>query len=213
MNNRAMSWSSWFYTLLIKAYPKYFQGDYAQEMLWCFEDMCADALKKDGGLGLFGLWLRVLPDWGMTVIKEHLQERGYRKARQMETTQFNNQLTSTLALFSRALRDGYNVKQALEIIAEHAPEPTKTVFKQLLDKIEEGANWFQAFQEITQDMKSSYFEQLIKTFKVQLDEGGNLADRLDKVNRELYKELGDEAWAKSVDLDDGYDFEEYYPLK
>jgi type II secretion system (T2SS) protein F len=213
MSNRVLSWSSWFYSLLIKAYPKTFRGDYAQEMLWCFEDMYADALKKDGKLGLVGLWLRILPDWGMTVIKEHLQALGYRKARQMETTQFNNQLTSTLALFSRALRSGYSVKQAFEIIAEHAPEPTKSAFKRVAQKIEEGIDAFQAFAELGEELNSSYWNHAVAVMTKQRAEGGNLADRLDEVNRELYKELGDEAWAKSVDLDDGYDFEEYYPLK
>jgi len=213
MNNRAMSWSSEVYALLIKAYPERFKGDYTQEMCWCFEDMCRDALKKDGSFGLFSLWLRVLPDWGLSVIKEHLEERGYRKAKQMETTQFNNQLTSTLALFSRALRDGYNVKQAFEIIVEHAPEPTKSAFQNLLKKIEGGANWFQAFGELGDEVNSDYWNQLVEIMKKQLDEGGNLAERLDNANREFYKELGDEAWAKSVDLEDGYDMEEHYPLK
>lgn len=213
MNKGVMSWSSWFYGLLIKGYPKIFQGDYAQEMLWCFEDMCADALKKDGNLGLIGLWLRVLPDWGMTVIKEHLQELGYRKARQMETTQFNSQLTSTLAVFSRALRDGYSVKQAFDIIAEHAPEPTKSAFKKLVKKIEEDIDVFQAFGELGKELNSNYWDHAVEIMQKQREEGGNLADRLDEVNRELYKELGDEAWAKSVDLDDGYDMEEHYPLK
>lgn len=213
MSNRAIRWSSWFYALLIKAYPQRFRGDYAQEMRWCFQDMCTDALKKDGGLGLFGLWLRVLPDWGLTLIKEHLTEIGYRKAKQMETTQFNNQLTSTLAVFSRALRSGYNVKQTFEIIAEHAPEPTKSAFQKLLKKIEDGANWFQAFGELGGEVNSDYWNQLVDVMKKQLDEGGNLADRLDNANREFYKELGDEAWAKSIDLDDGYDIEEHYPLK
>lgn len=213
MSHRVISWSSWIYARLLKAYPERFRSDYTQEMLWCFEDMCKVALRKSGSFGLFGLWLRVLPDWGLTVIKEHLQERGYRKAKQMETTQFNHQLTSTLALFSRALRDGYNVKQAFEIIAEHAPEPTKSTFKALLNKVESGANWFQAFGEIGTELNSNYWNQLVEVMKKQLDEGGNLADRLDNANREFYKELGDEAWAKQVELDDGYDMDEHYPLK
>ena len=48
--------------------------------------------------------------------------------------------------------------------------------------------------------------------RTQMAEGGNLAERLDEVNREIYAELGDTGWAKTVDLDDGYNVEEHYPL-
>jgi hypothetical protein len=203
------AWSSRVYGLLLRLYPKSFREDYAQEMLWCFEDMAFDAVKKYGGWGMPRLWLRVLPDCCFTLVKEHLENLGYQGAKNMS---FNNQLTSTLALFSRALRAGYNVKQCFEIIVEHAPEPTKSRFKAMLEQVEAGKTWLEAIEIAYENTNSPYGQRLLAIFKQQLEEGGNLADKLDSYNREIFPELGDEAWAKMVDLKDGYNVEEHYPI-
>lgn len=206
------AWSSRVYGLLLKLYPKGFREDYAQEMLWCFEDMAFEAARKYGRWGMLRLWLRVLPDTCLTVVKEHLVNQGHQGAKNMDTLQFNKQYTSTLALFSRALRAGYNVKQAFGLIAEHAPEPTKSAFMGILAKLEEGKNWIEAFEEISKEKQSPYLDKTMAIFKQQIEEGGNLAERLDNYNREIFQELGDEAWAKQVDLEDGYNVDEHYPI-
>jgi hypothetical protein len=203
------AWSSRIYSLLLGFYPRSFREDYAQEMLWCFEDMAHAAFKEYGAWGIARLWLRVLPDWCFTLIKEQLENIGYKGAKQMS---FNNQLTSTLALFSRALRAGYNIKQTFEIIVEHAPEPTKSRFKAMLEQVESGKSWIEAVELAKDNTNSNYGQRLLEIFKQQLEEGGNLADKLDAYNREIYPELGDEAWAKKVDLEDGYNVEENYPI-
>lgn len=210
---KAVQWSSRVYRLLVNAYPKHFLDEYVDEMVWCFEDMCTASIRKRGLRGLIKLWLRTLPDWGFTVIKEHLHNLGLRGAHNMDYTQFNTQLTSTLALFSRALRSGNNVKQAVEIITQYAPEPTKAVFDRLLTKVESGTAWLDAFEEISGEVKSQEFDKVMNAMRTQIAEGGNLADRLDEVNRDIYTVLGDTAWAKAVDLQDGYDFDEHYPLQ
>lgn len=210
--NRAVEWSAKLYRVLVNAYPDGFTEDYADEMVWCFEDMCSMTLQKNGFPGLVMLWLKTLPDWCITVTREHLLNFGYHGATRMDHTEFNTQLTSTLALFTRALRDGYNVKQAFEIIVQHAPAPTKGIFQHLLDDVESGTSWLDAFERISGDMKSGHFDKAMMAMRQQMAEGGNLADRLDEVNRELYKDLGDTGWAKAVDLDDGYDMNEHYPL-
>lgn len=206
------AWSSRIYGLVLYLYPQRFRDDYAQEMLWCFEDMAAAAVKQYGGWGMTRLWLRVLPDACLTAVKEHLINFGHQGAKNMDTLQFNKQYTSTLALFSRALRAGYNVKQAFELIAEHAPEPTKSAFMKLLAKLEAGKNWLEAFDEVSKEQQSPYLDKTLAIFKQQIEEGGNLADRLDNYNREIFTELGDEAWAKQVELEDGYSVDEHYPI-
>lgn len=207
--NSLILWSSRVYGLLLQAYPKSFRETYAQELAWCFEDMALAAVKKQKTWGMIRLWLRVLPDWGFTLIKEHLENSGYQGAKSMS---FNTQLTSTLALFSRALRGGYNIKQSFEIIVEHAPEPTKSRFKAILDLVESGKTWLEAVELAEETTNSPYGQRLLAIFKTQLEEGGNLADRLDTFNREIYPELGDEAWAKKVELEDGYNVAEQYPI-
>jgi hypothetical protein len=213
MSLRAISWSSRIYRWLVGAYPTAFRAEYGDEMVWYFEDLCRDTLRKQGGWAVMMLWLRLLPDWGLTVVKERLQQAGYTGAKNMETTQFNNQYTSTLALFSRALRGGYNVKQCLEIIVEHAPEPTKSAFQKVLKRIEAGENMMDALIAMKDDIKSPHVERVTGILLEQMQNGGNLADKLDTLNREIYPELGDAGWAKQVELDDDYNVDENYPLR
>ena len=213
MSLKAISWSSRIYRWLISAYPATFRAEYGAEMVWYFEDICRDTLHKKGVWAVLMLWLRLLSDWSLTVVKERLVEAGYTGAKHMNTAEFNNQYTSTLALFSRALRGGYNVKQCLEIIVRHAPEPTKSAFQKVLNQVEAGANLMDAFGTMKAGIQSAYNERMMAILSEQMVNGGNLADKLDTFNREIYPELGDAGWAKQVDLDDDYDVDENYPLK
>jgi hypothetical protein len=211
MSSTVIVWASRVYRMLVGAYPAAFRAEYADEMVWYFEDMCRDTLRKKGVFGMVWLWLRLLPDWGLTVVKERLQQAGYRGAKHMQSAEFNNQYTSTLALFSRALRGGYNVKQCLEIIVRYAPEPTKSAFQKVLNRFEAG-DGLAAFDTLKDEVESPHVERMLGILAEQLENGGNLADKLDSFNREIFPELGDAGWAKQVDLDDDYNVDENYPL-
>ncbi len=181
-------------------------------MLWFYEDRCKAILDEDKARGLLILWLRLLPDWGRTVVKERLLSAAYSRATNMDTTQFNAQLTSTFAVFSRALRDGYNVLQSIEIIAEHAPEPTRSIMQKLLTDFNTGTELLAALSALETETQSPQFARFMDAIRTQIQVGDNLADRLDAVNRDVVAELGDDGWARNVDLDDGYDFDQHYPL-
>jgi hypothetical protein len=209
---RVIHWASRVYRVLVSAYPGAFRAEYADEMVWYFEDLCRDTLRKKGLGGMIWLWLRLLPDWGLTVVKERLVSAGYTGAKHMQTAEFNNQYTSTLALFSRALRGGYNVLQCLELIVKHAPEPTKSAFQKVLSRFQAG-DGMAAFDTLKDEAQSPYVERMIGILDEQMQNGGNLADKLDSFNQEIFPELGDAGWAKQVDLGDDYDVDASYPLK
>jgi hypothetical protein len=63
------------------------------------------------------------------------------------------------------------------------------------------------------DIKSPHVERVADILLEQMQNGGNLADKLDTLNREIYPELGDAGWAKQVELDDDYNMDENYPLR
>ena len=131
----------------------------------------------------------------------------------MNTTQFDQQFTSTLALLSRALRSGYNMAQTFQIIVDHAPEPTRSVFQNVLERIGSGATFQDTIDEMTDNVPSAYLKRITIVMNEQRVKGGNLALMIDELNLEFYGELGDDGWAKAVDLEDGYDVEQHYPLK
>lgn len=201
--------SSRIYSYLLKAYPHTFLKDFGDEMVWLFEDYSQDKLSRYGWLALFVYWARIFPDLLITIVQENFKLNG---DLDMETAKFDKQFTSTLAVFSRALRSGYSVIQALEIVSANAPEPTASVFRNVQNKLNDGISWLQALQELPTDVPSSYVKKMTTIMERQRETGGNLADMLDDLNREFYGELGDDGWAKSVELNDGYDIDKNYPI-
>ena len=67
---RAVGASQRVYRSLLRAYPRELRDEYGDEMVRCFRDLCRDALKNGGGLGLAALWARTLPEWLSTALKE-----------------------------------------------------------------------------------------------------------------------------------------------
>ena len=64
------------YCLLLHVYPEVHRRQYGPLMAQLFRDMCADAYRQGGTLGLIGLWGRTLVDTVRTAVPEHLYARG-----------------------------------------------------------------------------------------------------------------------------------------
>jgi hypothetical protein len=67
---RAIGTSQRAYRSLLRAYPRDLRDEYGDEMARCFRDLCREALKDGGGWGLAALWVRTLPEWLTTALKE-----------------------------------------------------------------------------------------------------------------------------------------------
>jgi hypothetical protein len=67
---RAVGASQRVYRSLLRAYPRELRDEYGDEMVRCFRDLCREALESGGGLGLAVLWVRTLPEWLSTALKE-----------------------------------------------------------------------------------------------------------------------------------------------
>ena len=67
------------YAWLLRAYPPRHRAEYGVAMAQLFRDQCRDAWRESGGLGLVKLWLRVLPDWASTSVRERLAALNERK--------------------------------------------------------------------------------------------------------------------------------------
>ena len=79
-SRRSLQGSVRLYRLLLLAYPASFRRRYAGEMAEVFGDMAEAAVERRGGVGLIGLWGRVLPDLVLTAAVEQLTETGRRVA-------------------------------------------------------------------------------------------------------------------------------------
>jgi hypothetical protein len=62
------------YQKLLAVYPADYRREYAPQMAQLFRDLLRDARRQHPALGPARLWLRVLPELGLTAGREHLAE-------------------------------------------------------------------------------------------------------------------------------------------
>lgn len=116
----------------------------------------------------------------------------------IDTTEFDSQIVSTFEYWSKALRAGYNVKQASEFVAQNAPEPTATAFRRFLEDVEGGTPWDEAFANLQQRVPSRHLGQFVEVMLRQRKEGGNLADKIDAVRERIQAEAGTDGWSRGL---------------
>jgi len=72
--NHWIALSQRFYRQLLRLYPQAYRETYETEMFRLFTDQCREADKQHGNQGILALWLRILVDVGVTVLREHLSQ-------------------------------------------------------------------------------------------------------------------------------------------
>lgn len=91
---------------------------------------------------------------------------------------FEKQLPDTLNLISTSLRAGYSLLQAVEAVAQEAPEPTAREFSRAVTETRLGRSPSEALSDVADRMQSTDFEWAVLAIGIQRDVGGNLAEVL-----------------------------------
>lgn len=115
-----------------------------------------------------------------------------RALRRKRLSKFSEQFPEALDMMTRALRTGYAVGAAFQLVAEDMPEPLATEFKRVFEQMALGRPTTEALKEMhdrinTEDVRFFYI-----AVGIQREVGGNLAEILEKlavVVRERYKLL------------------------
>lgn len=94
------------------------------------------------------------------------------------TTAFDEQIPLFIRNLEVALRSGYSVKQAFEIIAKDMPAPAGSEAQWVVDEWPAGKKFTQVFENWLTRTPSHDLDLLIATIRVQLEVEGNLADTL-----------------------------------
>jgi tight adherence protein B len=94
------------------------------------------------------------------------------------TTAFDKQILLFIRHFEVALRSGYNVKQAFEIIAHDMPAPASTEAQWVVDQWNNGQEYPQIFENWLRRTPSPDLDLVIAAMHVQLEVEINLADTL-----------------------------------
>ena len=87
------------YAWLLRAYPPAHRAEYGAAMAQLFRDQCRDAWREAGGWGLTKLWLRVLPDWASTSVRERIAALNERKTMNDKLAPLTRDRTKPTALF------------------------------------------------------------------------------------------------------------------
>lgn len=93
-----------------------------------------------------------------------------------EKNRFLNGFPDALDLIRRALRAGYAADRAIVMAAEESPEPVKSAFKSVLNRLSIGEPLEDALEDVANDVGIDEFHMLAIVLVLQRDTGGSLAD-------------------------------------
>jgi len=96
----------------------------------------------------------------------------------MTTSEFNKQIPMLVRYLEVALRSGYSVKQAFEIIAKDMPAPASAEAQWVVDEWNAGTKFPQVFEKWLARTPSRDLDLVVAAIRVQLEVEGNLADKL-----------------------------------
>ncbi len=105
-----------------------------------------------------------------------LEVRRHRRLRKFET-----QLPDILNLFAGSMRAGFSFAQALEAVAEEAPDPSKRELQRCFTESRLGRPIEDALEDSANRMHSIDLLWAVMAIRIQREVGGNLAELLDTV--------------------------------
>ena len=135
------------------------------------------------GLGVLGGWLTHLPV--MALLMALLGAGGppliLRAGEDGRRRRFEEQLTDALALLVSALRSGYSLARAVQVVAEEMPPPLAEEFGVALGEMALGLPLAAALARMTERVGSRDWELIVTAVTTQQQVGGDLAEVLGRI--------------------------------
>jgi tight adherence protein B len=94
---------------------------------------------------------------------------------------FGEQLPDNLDVLASALRAGYSLVAALSVVADDAPEPSRSELRRVIADEQLGASLDDAFEVCVRRMDNRDLEQVALVALLQREAGGNAAEVIDQV--------------------------------
>ena len=98
---------------------------------------------------------------------------------------FGEQLPENLDVLASALRAGHSLAGAMGVVADEAPEPSKREYRRVVTDEQLGIPLDEALEVTAQRMQNPDIDQLAVLALVQREAGGNTAEVLDQVTRNI----------------------------
>jgi tight adherence protein B len=102
----------------------------------------------------------------------------FKRSRRIDA--FNAALADSIDTLSRALRAGYSLSGAMEMLGENSQEPARSEFKEVFKQQNLGLPLRDALLQLLDRMPSADLRVLVTAILIQRDTGGNLVEILDR---------------------------------
>ena len=104
----------------------------------------------------------------------------YRRVKRIE--KFSEQFPDALDMMVRAMRAGYAMGAALQVVADEMPDPAGGEFKRLFEEISLGRPAGEALQNLYERVQTDDVRFFYAAVSIQREVGGNLAEILEKLS-------------------------------
>jgi tight adherence protein B len=95
---------------------------------------------------------------------------------------FNSYLPDAMNTLANALRAGYSLAQAMDMVADEAPEPIAGEFRRVVTEVALGLPYALAFDNLLQRNPSPDLAMVITAIQIHQEVGGNLAEVLENIS-------------------------------
>jgi len=123
-----------------------------------------------------GIPMLVLAVVGYFIPKFYLGHRQRKRLRQ-----FNDQLGDTLVLISNALKTGYSMAQALDVVANKASPPMSQEFDRVVKEVNLGAGIEESLSRMVRRTESDDLDLVVTAVSINRKIGGNLSEILETI--------------------------------
>lgn len=96
-------------------------------------------------------------------------------------SQFQQQLPDVLSLVVGSLRAGYGLIQALKLVSQEMPSPSKDEYTRVVNEISLGYSLHQALAHLVERMESEDLMMVVTAINIQNEVGGNLGNILESI--------------------------------
>jgi len=101
--------------------------------------------------------------------------------RRKRATKFNEQLVAGLAVVTNALRTGFSLPKAFQLIASDMPKPICQEFGILIQELRLGIEVQEGLENMLERMPSQDLDLVVTSVRISQEVGGNLAEVFDRL--------------------------------
>lgn len=98
---------------------------------------------------------------------------------------FEEQLEDVLTLLTGALRAGYSLLHALNLVVDEIPPPASEEFRRVIREVGLGLSLTEALENLVERVDSRDLELMVAAIAIQQEVGGNLATILDTISETI----------------------------